>query len=78
MPRFFFHVYDDVVALDEDGVELVNVDMAQAMAVRAARALAADQVAKGLLTLHHRIEVTDEAGAHVATVAFSDAVAVEA
>lgn len=78
MPRFFFHVYDDIVALDEEGMELADTETAKAMAVATARALAADQVAKGMLTLHHRIEVTDETGAHVATVAFRDAVLVEA
>jgi hypothetical protein len=75
--RFFFHVYDDAVALDKEGVELLNADVAKAMAVSAARALAADQVRKGALTLHHRIGVTDDTGAHVATVEFRDAVNVE-
>jgi hypothetical protein len=75
--RFFFHVYDDVVALDEEGIDLLNADVARAMAISAARALAADQVRKGALTLHHRIEVTDDTGAHVATVELRDAVKVE-
>ena len=75
--RFYFHVYDDVVATDEEGVELLSADVAHAMAVSCARELAADQVRKGALHLHHKIVVTDETGAHVATVEFRNAVAVE-
>jgi len=75
--RFFFHVHDDVIARDVEGVELLNAEVAKAMAISAARALAAEQVRKGTLVLHHKIEVTDETGAHVATIAFKDAVKVE-
>ena len=77
MPRFFFHVYDDVSAWDEEGMELPGAEEALRVATRGARALACEQVAHGRLNLGHRIEIADEAGAVVAKVAFGDAVTVE-
>ena len=77
MPRFFFHVYDDVVALDEEGVELPDAAGAEREGRRGARALASEQVLEGRLNLSHRIDIADETGAVVATIAFRDAIAVE-
>ena len=76
MPRFFFHVYDDVVARDEEGVELADSDAARTEAVRGARSLACEQVLSGRLDLSHRVEVEDDTGAHVATIEFRDVIAV--
>jgi hypothetical protein len=76
MTRYFFHVYDDVVALDDEGLELADADAARREALAGARALAADQVKKGRLDLRHRIEVADEAGAPVLRVTFEEAVQV--
>ena len=76
MPRFFFHVYDDVVALDDEGIELPDAEAARRAALDGARALAADQVRKGRLDLRHRIEVVDESGARVLSVTFDEAVRV--
>lgn len=77
MPRFFFNVYDDIVALDDEGVTLPDVEAAKQEALRGARSLAAEQVLAGRLNLQHWIEASDETGAVVATVTFRDAVAVE-
>jgi hypothetical protein len=77
MPRFFFHIYDDVVALDDEGLELADIEAARREAVRGARSLACEEVLHGHLHLHHRIEIASEAGDVVAAVAFKDAVAVE-
>ena len=76
MPRFFFHVFDDDIAPDEDGMELRDRAAALAEAVRGARSLAAEQGLKGRLNLGHRIVVADEAGDDIATIAYRDAVAV--
>ena len=77
MPRFFFYVYDDVVAIDDDGVELPDLEAARREAVRGARSLAAEQVTEGRLILHHRVEAVDEGGNVVASVTFGDVVTVE-
>jgi hypothetical protein len=77
MPRFFFHVYDDCVVRDEDGIELADAAAAKAAALAGARAMMCDQLTSGRLSLHHRIEVEDEAGGPVLTLAFGDAVRIE-
>ena len=77
MPLYYFHLYDDMVVRDDNGLELADAEAAKREATRNARALACEQVLKGHLKLHHRIEVEDEDGAAVATVTFGEAVAVE-
>jgi hypothetical protein len=77
MPRFFFHIHDDAVVIDEDGIDLADAEAARAAATAGARALMCDQMKAGRLTLHHRIEVVDEAGATVLTLPFGDAVTIE-
>lgn len=77
MPKFFFHIHDDVVIRDDEGLELPDTDAARAEAVRGIRAMICDQVMKGRLALHHRVNVEDEAGAPVLALAFEDAVRME-
>lgn len=76
MPRYFFHAYDRIVADDDEGIELDDVALAVAVAHHAARDLAADECRRGELDLNFRIDVTDEAGAIVASVTLADAVQV--
>jgi hypothetical protein len=78
MARYYFHIYDDMDVLDEEGTDLPDAATALIEATRAARALAAAQVLKGYLKLHHRINVVDQAGQVIDAVRFGDAVAVEA
>jgi len=77
MPRYFFHVHDDIEALDEEGLELPDAQAALNRATVAARQLAAEQVTQGKLHLAHRIDVGDHSGAIVATVAFRDCIEIE-
>jgi hypothetical protein len=77
MPRFFFNVYDDVVATDEEGTELPNLDAARLQALAGARALMAEQVSRGYLVRSHWIDVVDEAGAVVLHLPFADAVEIK-
>ena len=77
MGRYYFNLYDDTVALDEEGAECPDLDAARARAVESARAMACAEVLDGHLTLEHRIEVLDENRALVCTVHFRDVVAVE-
>ena len=77
MPRFYFNLYNDVTALDEDGVDLPDVAAARAEALRSVRGLAAAQVMEqGRLRLSDRIEVVD-GGVVVARVTVADAVTIE-
>ena len=74
MPRFFFHVYHDIVAQDEEGTELPNLAAARLHALMGARDLDAEQVRHGHLELSHWIDVVDERGEKVLTLTFRDAV----
>lgn len=76
MPRFFFHVYDDEVALDAKGAELASLDEARDKAEHDARSLAASEVQNGHLGLNHRIEVVDQEGAEICTVRLQDIVTI--
>ena len=74
--RYFFHVYDDDVGLDDEGSDLPGPDAAHQAAVEIARELAAWAVKDGELNLAHRIHVTDEQDALINVVTFRDVVRV--
>jgi len=74
VPRFFFHLYNDIECRDEEGIEMPNAAIALQRAAAAARSMAAESVLKGRLALDHRIVVEDEAGGHIGTVRFRDVV----
>jgi hypothetical protein len=77
MPRFFFNVYDDIVALDEEGQELPDAEAAKREAVRGVRSLASAQVLQGRLNVDHSVEVQDEDRRQVALIRFGEVVRVE-
>jgi hypothetical protein len=74
--RYYFNVYDDVVAIDPEGLELPNAHAARLNALHGARELIAEQVRHGYITLSHWIDVVDEKGEAVLTLPFRDAVTV--
>ena len=74
MPRYYFHIYDDVIAHDEEGAELPNMAAARLNALVAARELIAEQVKCGYFVLSHWIDVVDEQGEKVLTLTFGEAV----
>ena len=77
MPRFYFHLYNGVVAEDDEGLELFDAAAAREKALDSARAMVCESVKQGHLNLEHRIEVTDERGDSVLSVTFRDAFTVE-
>lgn len=74
--RFFFHIYDDDVTIDQEGTSLADGAAAIARAHEEARQLGCQEVLDGYLALDHRIEVADEQGSVIASVRFGDAIAV--
>jgi hypothetical protein len=72
--RYFFHVYDDVIAQDEEGVELPNEAAARLQALIGARDLIAAQVRHGYIVRSHWIDVMDREGEVLFTQTFGDAV----
>ena len=77
MPRYFFHFYDGPILRDQDGIELADAEAACAAALAGAREVMCDQLMKGRLSLHHRIEVEDEDGKAILTLPFGEAVRIE-
>lgn len=74
MARFYIDIYNDTITIDEEGVDLLDRQVAHAYAVTATRSLAAHSVQNGHLTLSHRIEILDEYRRFVASVTFADVV----
>lgn len=77
MPRFYFHLRNDVIVDDEEGKDLADLPAAREVAIHTARHLAAESVLEGRLHLGHYIEIGNEYGHIVATIAFREAVTVE-
>ncbi len=75
MQRYFFHIFNDTVTRDEEGIELGGDREAQERAFVEARVLAAESVREeGHLVLNHHIEVVAASGETIAVVKFGDAV----
>lgn len=71
MPKFFFHLHNNVYVQDDIGTELPSLDEARIKAVGAARGvMAEDIVDAGHITLSHRITIADEAGAKLLELPF--------
>ncbi|HYI40392.1 MAG TPA: hypothetical protein VE053_08750 [Allosphingosinicella sp.] len=77
MPHYFFHLYNDIVTMDEEGVDLPDLEAAHANGIREAREMMLETVAQGRINFSHRIDVADELGAVIDSVLFADAVRIE-
>lgn len=77
MPRYYFHLYNDVISMDEEGVDLPDLEAARANGIKEARAMMLETVAEGRINFSHRIDIADESGAVVDSVTFGEAVEVE-
>ena len=76
MPHFYFHLHNDLEALDPEGRDLPDLAAARDAATRAVRELAAETVAEGRLNLGHFVEVADGAGEPLFRVAFGDVITI--
>lgn len=74
MPRYFFHLYDDIITHDEEGIELPSDAAARLVALRGARDIIASQVRHGYFVRSHWIDVADEEERILFKVTFRDAV----
>jgi hypothetical protein len=77
MPRYYFHIYNDMVAMDDEGTELPDVAAAREHAIEGARSLMAETLLQGRLSLQHRIEVADDTGRVLMTIPFRELVDIE-
>lgn len=76
MARFYFHLFNDVTSVDEEGADLPSESAAMQRAKANAREMAAESVRDGHLVLSHRIDVGNELGDTIATIRFGDVVQV--
>jgi hypothetical protein len=74
MPRFFFHLHNDIDTHDEEGRDLPDIDAARRSAEHDARNMAAESVRAGHLVLDHFVEVTGEEGRPLFRVTFGEVV----
>lgn len=74
MPRYFFNLFNDITAIDDEGSDWGDDAGALAHALLAAREIASVSVLRGELNLEDHIEVLAEDRRHVGTVSFRDAV----
>jgi uncharacterized protein DUF6894 len=78
MSRYHLNIYDDAVALDDDGAEFTDLAAARAAAISGAREMMAARLVAGRpIALSHRIEITDPAGAVLTILPFGEAMAIE-
>ena len=62
MPKFYFHLHDDVDVPDDEGVDLSDLEAAQTYAVHCARVTFGESAKdEGRVVLHHRIAVATSA-----------------
>jgi hypothetical protein len=74
VPRYFFHLHNDVETHDEEGRDLADIDAARRAAEEDARHMAAESVRGGCLPLGHFVEVADEDGQSLFRVTFGEVV----
>lgn len=78
MPKYYFHLHDDLDVPDEDGAELPDLGAAKARAVREARVIMSESLnSEGRIVLSHRIEIKNHDGDVLLTVQFRDVVKIE-
>jgi len=74
MPRFFFHLHNDLESADDEGRELPDIEAARRAAEQDARDMAAESVRAGHLTRSHFVEVAGEDGEPRFCVTFGEVV----
>ena len=78
MPRFFFHVRDDLDVPDDEGADFANIVSARDYAASAARVLMCESMrVDRKITLGHRIDIEDSQGQVLSSLQFRDAVRIE-
>src|SRR5580693_1320717 len=74
MPRYFFHVRDadGEVSRDQEGQDLPDLEAARIEAISANREMLGERLLHGGSLNHRQIEIADETGKALLTIAASD------
>jgi hypothetical protein len=74
MPKFYFHLTNQISVRDQEGRELADLEEAAAAARLDILSILSDDVSRGRMDLRGRIDIADETGTIVRSVPFADAV----
>ena len=74
MPRYFFHLHNDLEVVDDEGRDLPGLEAARRAAEDDARQMASESVRQGHLDLAHFVEVTGDDGHPLFRVKFGEVV----
>lgn len=78
VPRFYFHLHNDLDVPDQEGQSLSDLQAARDWAACQARILAGEMAKEeGRVVLHHRIDIEDSEGRVLSSVSFRDVLQVE-
>jgi hypothetical protein len=77
MPRYFFHIFNHEIVMDEEGIDLPDLEAAREVALDSARDLVCESVHQGHLNLDHRLEVNDENGETLIVLTFREAFTIQ-
>jgi hypothetical protein len=73
VPRYYFHIHNDLDAEDEEGTELPDLAAAREHALKGARDLVCHDIKQGHVNLDHHIIVANASGDELLKVSFRDA-----
>ena len=77
MPHYHLHLHNaHVDALDDEGIDLIDLDAAKAKAINGIRGFLGHEIADGRIDLRGRIEIADDAGHILMKVRFDEAVTI--
>ena len=76
MSRFFLHIFNDSVSMDEEGEVADDLLAARTIALNGARELLCEQIKRGYLNLDDYIVVADQTGHELSRVHFGEALVV--
>lgn len=78
MPRYYFHLLNDMDVPDHEGVELPDLAAARRTAIEQALGMIGEEAkTQARIVLSHRIDIEDEDGRVLDTVVFRDIIGVE-
>jgi hypothetical protein len=77
MPRFFFNLYNDITAIDDEGEEFPDLAAAREHGLCETREIAAESVRNGSINLTHYIDIADGCGEVFERIRFGDAVEIQ-
>jgi len=78
VPRYYFHLYNDMDVQDLEGIELPDLPAARAAAIEQARGMIGEMAkTEARIVLSHHIDIEDEDQRVLDTVIFRDIIRID-